>query len=75
MWKKMWSNQEVTGKMIALYFLAPLSASIISTLVNSYLVESIWLRTLIYTVVLFIVFALGFYLNETQKEKKEKNDN
>lgn len=71
----MWSNQEVTGKMIALYFLAPLSASIISTFVNSYLVESIWLRTLIYTVVLFIVFALGFYLNETQKEKKEKNDN
>lgn len=71
----MWSNQEVTGKMIALYFIAPLSASIISTFVNSYLVESIWLRTLIYTVVLFIVFALGFYLNETQKEKKEKNDN
>ncbi|SDB41663.1 hypothetical protein SAMN02910293_02043 [Streptococcus henryi] len=71
----MWSNQEVTGKMIALYFIAPLSASIISTFVNSYLVESIWLRALIYTVVLFIVFALGFYLNETQKEKKEKNDN
>lgn len=71
----MWSNQEVTGKMIALYFIAPLSASIISTFVNSYLVESIWLRALIYTVVLFIVFVLGFYLNETQKEKKEKNDN